>query len=102
MAKPEKQILVCGSFRASGEPQGVCQKKGALGLVPYIQEELADRGLGGISVAMSSCLTMCDRGPILAIFPDNVWYGGVDSEEAVDRILDAIEDGTVAENLIVS
>ncbi len=102
MEKPYKQILVCGSFRASGEPQGVCHKKGAMGLIPYITEELQDRGLDTISVAMTSCLNMCDRGPILVVFPDNTWYGGVDSEDAVDQILDAIEEDGVAEELLLT
>ncbi|ADK82102.1 (2Fe-2S) ferredoxin domain-containing protein [Sediminispirochaeta smaragdinae] len=102
MTKPEKQILVCGSFRASGESQGGCEKKGAIGLVPYIQEELADRGMDGVSVAMTSCLNMCDRGPVMAIFPDNIWYGGVDSEDVVDQILDALEGGRTVEELLLT
>ena len=102
MTKPEKQILVCGSFRASGTPQGVCEKKGALSLLPYLQEELNDRGLDTISVAMTSCLNMCDRGPIMVIFPDNTWYGGIDSEEAIDTVLDAIEEGEVAEEFVLT
>ena len=102
MTKPEKQILVCGSFRASGEPQGVCEKKGAIGLIPYMQEELSDRGMDGVSIAMTSCLNMCDRGPVLAVFPDNIWYGGIDNEDAVDAVLDAIEEGTVAEDYVLN
>ncbi|MDC7124574.1 MAG: (2Fe-2S) ferredoxin domain-containing protein [Spirochaetales bacterium] len=101
MTKPDKIILVCGSFRASGEPQGVCQKKGSLGLLPYLQEELNDRELEGVSIAMTSCLNMCDRGPVMAIFPDNIWYGGIDSEDAIDAVLDALEeDETAAEYLL--
>ena len=53
MEKPGKHILVCGSFRASGEPQGVCHKKGALGLIPYIESELADRGMSDVVVSMT-------------------------------------------------
>ncbi|MDC7225130.1 MAG: (2Fe-2S) ferredoxin domain-containing protein [Spirochaetales bacterium] len=102
MTKPEKQILVCGSFRASGEPQGVCEKKGAIGLIPYIQEELNDRGLDTVSIAMTSCLNMCDRGPVMAIFPDNLWYGGIDSEDAVDAVLDALEEDEEAEDYILN
>ena len=102
MTKPDKMILVCGSFRASGEPQGVCANKGAIGLIPYMQEELSDRGLDTVTIAMTSCLNMCDRGPIMVVFPDNTWYGGIDSEEAVDAVLDALEEDGVAEEYVLT
>jgi (2Fe-2S) ferredoxin len=97
MTKPSAQILVCGSFRASGTPQGVCHKKGSQGLLAYLENELADRGMGGVAVTATGCLKACDRGPILAVYPQNHWYGGVESEEAIDAILDAMEGGSVAE-----
>jgi (2Fe-2S) ferredoxin len=96
MTKPTKHILVCGSFRASGTPQGVCAKKGSQSLLAYLESELSDRGLGGVSVTATGCLKACDRGPIVVVYPDNLWYGGIESEEAIDAILDSIESGTAA------
>ena len=99
MTKPTKHILVCGSFRASGAPQGICAKKGSGNLLGYLEGELADRGLDGISVTATGCLKACDRGPILVVYPDNVWYGGIEGEEQVDAVLDALEAGSIAEEL---
>ena len=93
MTKPERHILVCGSFRASGAPQGVCAKKGSGGLLAYLESELADRDMGGVSVTATGCLKACDRGPILVVYPDNLWYGGIESEEAIDAILDSLASG---------
>ncbi|THB79610.1 MAG: (2Fe-2S) ferredoxin domain-containing protein [Desulfobacteraceae bacterium] len=97
MEKPKKHILVCASFRPSGEPKGKCHRKGALDFLPYIENEIIDRGLDGVIVSSTCCLKMCDDGPVMVVYPDNLWYGNVDSEEAIDDILDAIEDGVVAE-----
>lgn len=102
MTKPDKHILVCASFRSSGAPQGVCHKKGSVGLLPYLEQELGDRGMDGISVTATGCLKACDRGPIMVVHPDNTWYAGVESEEAVDAILDALEAGTVAKEYELS
>jgi (2Fe-2S) ferredoxin len=102
MEKPGKHILVCGSFRANGEPQGVCHRKGSTDLVVYIESELADRGLNDVSVSLTSCLKACDRGPVMVIHPDNLWYGGVESEDDVDAILDGLEDGTPAESYLMT
>ena len=101
MEKPEKHIMVCGSFRANGEPQGVCHKKGSLGLLPYLESELNDRGMTDVMVSATGCLKVCDRGPALVIYPDNLWYGGVESEDIVDRILDALEEGGTVEELLL-
>lgn len=96
IAIPKHHIFVCASFRVSGEPQGVCHKKGSVPLLPYIEEEILDRGLDA-QVSSTGCLKQCDKGPVMVIYPENHWYGPVDSEGVVDEILDALEDGTTAD-----
>jgi (2Fe-2S) ferredoxin len=54
-----------------------------------------------VSVTATGCLKACDRGPIMVVYPENNWYGGVDSEEAIDAILDAMEAGGVAEEYVL-
>jgi (2Fe-2S) ferredoxin len=102
MKKPRKQIFVCASFRVSGEPQGVCHKKGSINLLQYIEKELSDRGLADVVVSSTGCLKVCDRGPAMIVYPDNIWYGKVEDEAAVDEILDALEDGKVAEKYLIA
>ncbi len=101
MEKPNKHILVCASFRAGGEPQGVCHKKGSLQLLPYLEGELSDRDMEGVTISITGCLKACDRGPIMVIHPDNTWYGKIESEADLDQILDALEAGTVAEEYVL-
>ncbi len=101
MDKPEHHIFVCASFRAGGDPKGVCHKKGAVGLLPYIENEILDRGLDA-QVTSTGCMKFCDHGPVMVIHSQNTWYGNVDSEEAVDEILDALEEGEVVQRLQVA
>ncbi|WP_319471334.1 (2Fe-2S) ferredoxin domain-containing protein [uncultured Pseudodesulfovibrio sp.] len=91
MAIPERMIICCQSFRAGGEPKGICHKQ-TDGFLQYIEEEIIDRGLDALVVA-SSCLKQCESGPIIVVQPENWWFKGVDSEEAIDEILDALEEG---------
>jgi (2Fe-2S) ferredoxin len=93
--KPEFHLLVCNSFRVSGEPQGVCNKKGAPNLLQYLEEEIIDRDLDAM-VSATGCLKVCDKGPVLVVYPQGVWYGQVD-EEKIDEILDSLEQGAPAE-----
>ena len=102
MKKPEHHIFVCASFRVSGEPQGICHKKGSIDLLQYMERELSDRGMADVSVSITGCLKLCTCGPAMAIYPDNWWYGPVESESAIDEILDALEEGRPAEKYLIS
>jgi (2Fe-2S) ferredoxin len=92
MHKPQYHFLICNSFRANGEPQGVCNKKGAMNLLQYLQTEISDRGLDAIA-STTSCLNVCEKGPILVVYPNELWYHEV-TEEKIDEILDALEENS--------
>lgn len=100
MDKPDYHILVCNSFRMKGEPQGVCNKKGAPNLLQLLEEEINERDLPAM-VSATGCLKVCDRGPAMVVYPAGWWYGEVD-EDKLDEILDALEDGQPAEGLLMT
>lgn len=91
MEKPKHHIFVCASFRVSGEPKGKCHRKGSISHLPYLESEIIDRELSGVIVSSTGCLNLCDKGPIVVVYPENKWYCNVESEEAIDEILDALE-----------
>jgi (2Fe-2S) ferredoxin len=100
MQKPAYHIFVCNSFRFSGDPRGVCHKKGAPNLLHYLEEEIADRGMDAM-VSSTGCLKACDRGPVMVVYPSGDWYGGL-AEDAIDAILDALESNAVAEEYLLT
>ena len=97
MAKPEHHILICNSYRTTGAPQGVCNRKEAASLPQYLEEEIIDRGMDAM-VSTTSCLKLCEKGPILVVYPESWWYSEVD-EQRIDEILDALEDGLPADGM---
>lgn len=100
MEKPTYHLLVCASFRVAGEPKGICNKKGSVNLVQYIEQEILDRGMDAL-ISTTGCLKQCEKGPVMVVYPNADWYGGVESEDIVDEILDAIEDGGQAESYLL-
>jgi (2Fe-2S) ferredoxin len=100
MKKPAIHILVCNSYRIAGTSQGTCNRKNAPQMIQYLTEGSADRGLN-VVVTSTGCLNICAQGPIV-IHPQNVWYGGIESEEMMDEILDALEQNGVVEKYIIS
>lgn len=101
MRKPKHHILLCTSSKMSGEPKGLCRNKNAVALIQYLEEELADRGMDEVLVSNTGCLKLCDRGPIMVVYPEGYWYGNV-NQAAIDEILDALEDGLAAQRLLLT
>lgn len=48
--------------------------------------ESPQREPGIVLRTKADCLRVCEKGPILLIWPDGCWYGGV-TPERIDRIL---------------
>lgn len=100
MNKPKYHIFVCTSSRINGQQKGYCQAKESVDLVMSFTEEIEDRGLGGdVFVTNTGCLGLCEKGPIVIVYPDNVWYGAVTAQD-VERIMDEhIEGGEPLQDL---
>lgn len=101
MKKPTYHILVCNSYRISGEAQGACNRKNAPALIQYMIESAADRELD-VVVSGTGCLNLCSQGPVIVVHPGNTWYGGIVDELQMDEILDAIESGTKVDKYVIS
>jgi (2Fe-2S) ferredoxin len=58
-------------------------------------------GKGKIRVNTAGCLDRCDRGPVIVIYPQAVWYTYLD-EEDIDEIIDSlINDSRQIERLLI-
>jgi len=100
MEKPKKHIFVCSSSRMTGQMKGVCIQQESASIINLFIEEVQERGLdGNVMVTNTGCLQICDKGPIVIVYPDNVWYGKV-SPDDVEEIMDShIEGGEVVKRL---
>jgi NADP-reducing hydrogenase subunit HndC len=79
------QIFVCAT---PGE--GRCGAKGGDGLLDAFREEVDRRGISSSSVLRNACTRRHEEGPVVFIYPDDVWYTRVKPEdvpEIVERYL---------------
>lgn len=80
-----------------------CLQKGSLDLKKLLQLELEKRGLGEdkVSINISGCLGMCDKGPLMIVNPGYTIYGNLKKEDIPVIIKEHIEgDRPVAELVI--
>jgi (2Fe-2S) ferredoxin len=93
MNKPKYHIFVCTSSRPNGQQKGFCHSKGALNIMENFMEEIEERDLGGeVFITNTGCLGICEKGPIVIVYPDNIWYGSVTPDD-VEAIMDEHIEG---------
>jgi (2Fe-2S) ferredoxin len=82
--------------------KGFCHTKAGVEVLAKFTEEIADREIGGeVFVSNTGCFGICEKGPVVVVYPDNVWYGAVTADD-VDEILDQhIEGGKAVERLML-
>ena len=100
MNKPKYHIFVCTSSRPNGQQKGFCHTKSAVDLLSGFMEEIEERGLGGeVFVSNTGCFALCEKGPIVVVYPDNVWYGAVTPDDVEEIMDEHIEGGSPVKRL---
>lgn len=47
-----------------------------------MKDLVRDAGLrDSVMVSRTGCLKHCSRGPVMAVYPENVWYQGVEKQD---------------------
>ena len=94
MGQYKRHVFVC----TSGE---YCPFEGSAAIHQLLKEGVQARGLKKeIRVNKSGCLDQCGNGPMVVIYPEDVWYGGV-TPEAARRILEEhLAGGTPVDDLV--
>lgn len=102
MVSPKYHIFVCTSCRINGQQKGFCYSKGAVDLVQRFMEEIDDRDLSGeVMITNTGCFGICEKGPIVVVYPEGVWYGNVTEDDVETIVEQHIEGGLVVEELVI-
>ncbi|MBX3413928.1 MAG: (2Fe-2S) ferredoxin domain-containing protein [Pirellulales bacterium] len=100
MPKFTCHLFVCCNRREPGHSRGCCDPEGSEELRNRFKSELKKRGLGPLVRANSAgCLDQCEQGPVLVIYPQEIWYGGVQLEDVSRIIEETVIGGRVIEEL---
>ena len=102
MARFTHHIFVCGNRREPGNVRGCCDPDGTEALRNAFKRELKKRKLGPLVRAnRAGCLDQCELGPTVVIYPQGIWYGGVQVSD-VGRIIDeTVIGGKVIDELLI-
>jgi (2Fe-2S) ferredoxin len=54
---------------------------------------------GQVRINMAGCLERCEEGPVLVVYPQEIWYTYVDEEDIDEIISEHIQNGRIVERL---
>ena len=93
-------VFFCCNQRAEGEMS--CHAQGGSTLQTYAKERIGElklNGTGKVRINKAGCLGRCDQGPVLVVYPDNVWYTCIDQDDVDEIISEHLQNGRVVERL---
>jgi len=94
MISPKFHFFVCTSSKAAGEPKGFCCSKNSSALVQKFVEVIDENGFSSEAmVTNTGCFGICDKGPIVAVYPQGVWYGNVTPADVEEIVLSHFDKG---------
>lgn len=100
MSYYKHHVFFCCNQREPGE--ACCNDRGAAELRNYAKNRvkaLKLNGKGKVRINSAGCLDRCDDGPVIVVYPEEIWYTYVDKAD-IDEIIDEhLVHGRVVERL---
>ena len=93
-------VFFCVNQRDGGA--SCCAGKGAQEMRDYAKQKIKKLKLAGpgkCRINNAGCMDRCDEGPVIAIYPEGVWYTYVDKEDIDEIIHEHLVNGRVVARL---
>jgi (2Fe-2S) ferredoxin len=91
----ERHVFVCthGDWCPSVDGDGV-------GVHAALKSAVSEAGLNGrVRVNRSGCLNQCGNGPMVVVYPDDVWYAAVSPADASELVSEHLVEGRPVQRL---
>jgi (2Fe-2S) ferredoxin len=93
-------VFFCCNQRKNGE--ACCADHDAQGMRDYAKSKVKSlklTGKGKVRINQAGCLDRCDEGPVMVVYPEEVWYTYVDKEDIDEIIEEHLVNGRVVDRL---
>ena len=83
-----RHVFFCCNLRDQDRP--CCGRNGGAELRDYAKQRLKhapEASALNVRINNSGCLGRCDEGPVIAVYPEGVWYTYIDQSD-IDEIID--------------
>jgi (2Fe-2S) ferredoxin len=92
-------VFVCDQKKPEGAPS--CCARGAEETIEALRREILARGLEDeVQVTTCGSLGLCEWGPNMIVYPEGVWYTGVEAADVPEIVRSHFEENTPVERLV--
>jgi (2Fe-2S) ferredoxin len=102
MSYYQYHVFFCTNERQQGEQ--CCEQCNATAIRAYAKDRIKQLGLAGpgkVRVNTAGCLDRCELGPVIVIYPEEVWYTYLDREDVDEIINEHLVNGRVVRRLVI-
>lgn len=100
MDRYKRHVFICLNEREPGHPKGCCKLKNSEEVFRRFRSEISALDLGEeIKASKSGCLSACETGVTVVVYPDGVWYKGVEVDDVEEIVEQHLIGGTPVERL---
>jgi len=95
-------VFFCTNKREDGS--ACCQNFNALAARSYAKDKVKALGLagkGGVRINIAGCMDRCSQGPVIAVYPEGIWYTYVDHDDIDEIIQEHLTHGRVVQRLLI-
>ncbi|MEF8786221.1 MAG: CbiX/SirB N-terminal domain-containing protein [Haloarculaceae archaeon] len=89
---PETHVAVCTNQ--------TCAADGAPAVLERLRQAARDSEECDARITRSSCLGRCGEGPMVAVYPDGIWYGGVTADDAEEIVNSHLDRGRIVSEMV--
>ena len=100
MSYYQHHVIFCVNQRDDGRE--CCNQHVAEGIRDYAKQRIKKLNLSGegkVRINLAGCMDRCAEGPVMVVYPDNVWYTYIDKTDIDEIISEHIQHGRVVERL---
>ena len=99
--KFEKHIFICTNQRTEGTRKS-CGEACGMELVKAFKKSIKENNLNGkVRAQRSGCLDACDFGPSMVVYPEGIFYGGVQLSDVEEIVKEHVKNNRPVERLII-
>ena len=98
----DKHIFICVNQRAADAPRKSCGEAHGMEIVEAFKKKLKEKNLPiKLRAQKAGCLDICDFGQTIAVYPEGVFYVGVELYDIDEIIEEHIKNDRPVQRLIL-
>lgn len=100
MSYYKHHVFFCTNQREDG--RACCADRSAVACLDYAKEKIKSlrlNGPGKCRVNKAGCLDRCNKGPVIVVYPEGVWYSYSGKEDIDEIIHEHLQNNQVVERL---